>query len=229
MRYRDMLDNARLTIVWVDCHLNCKNISGTPRTPSRPDRSQAHSSGPAALWHCYLFLASTAPKMERAELLCALFVDANDDSDLDEDELLLLAVFFSRGSVPRSLPIGRLHCAVCRLADCTARSAMRECSTSGDVHVKGYCCNCSTRRWGATSRGATRLLATLVLTKSFFVETLKFSYQQMNVRWIVRGTTALRKLKRIFVMQNILILERSCLPAPRTCPYCIRASTNVTL
>ena len=61
--------------------------------------------------------------MERAELLCALFVDANDDSDLDEDELLLLAVFFSRGSVPRSLPIGRLHCAVCRLADCTAQSA----------------------------------------------------------------------------------------------------------
>ena len=63
---------------------------------------------------CY-FLASTAiAKLERAELLCALFVDAHDYSVLDEDELLVLAVFFSRRSVLRSLPIFTS----CRLQRC---------------------------------------------------------------------------------------------------------------
>ena len=53
-----------------------------------------------------IFLASTAvAKTERAELLCALFADAHDDSVLDKDGLLILAVFFSRRSVLRSLPI----------------------------------------------------------------------------------------------------------------------------
>ena len=39
--------------------------------------------------------------MERAELLCALFVDAHEDGDLDEDELLLLAA-----SVEFVMPVG---------------------------------------------------------------------------------------------------------------------------
>ena len=67
--------------------------------------------------------------MERAELLSAFIVDAHDD--LDEDELLLLAVFFSRRSVPPSLLICTscgLCCAVCHA----------QCSNSGDVQVKGY-------------------------------------------------------------------------------------------
>ena len=62
-----------------------------------------------------IFLASTAiAKMERAELLCALSVDAHDYSVLDEDELLILTVFFSRRSVLRSLPIFTS----CRLQRC---------------------------------------------------------------------------------------------------------------
>ena len=43
--------------------------------------------------------------MERPELLCALFVDAHYYGVLDQDELLILAVFFSRRSVLRSLQI----------------------------------------------------------------------------------------------------------------------------
>ena len=52
--------------------------------------------------------------MERAELLCALFVDSHDYGVLNEGELLIFEVYFSRRSILRSLPIF----IICRLLRC---------------------------------------------------------------------------------------------------------------